>query len=315
MTTQEYLKCRRYYLNHIIKNPSVVGFEELYTLFSEFGISSYEELLDSSQLFADFVDSYIKNEDDFTTDNHKQKVQRRLDTFSNYLNNQLNPVPNDQTNFASMVTEFITNKRKDRILDVGSGKIPHSSILIAKECDKVSSMDHLILSKGCLKKLNVIAKPMYFTAHTNIDNYDFIVGQCPCSAIENIVKKSARRNKGYFLQLCNCTLPAGYESWEEVLPEYDSKIKFHLDYAYNLDASPSLVEKVIKKYDPHKVKLKTMPSISVSYIKDLDPTKWKIDDTPNEVAFDEVPENFAKNWECEEISQISMYLKDDRELQ
>lgn len=313
MTTQEYLKCRRYYLNHILKNPSAVGFEELYTMFSNFGIKSYEDLLNSSELFLDFVNTQISSEDDFLSQTHQRKTKRRLDTFTTYLANHLKPVPSDQTNFASMVKEFITNKQKDRILDVGSGKIPHSSIQIAMECDHVSSMDHLMLSEPCLKNLNVVAKPMYFTAHTNIDNYDYVVGQCPCSAIENIVKKCGKNNKGYFIQLCNCSLPANGDTWEDILPNYDSKIKFHLDYAYNLDASQSFVEKMIKKYDPHKVKLKTMPSISVSYVQNCDTSQWKVDDTPNEVASN--PSANSKNREIDECFDINPSLEDDRELQ
>lgn len=313
MTTQDYLKCRRYYENHILKNPSAVGFKELFRIFSRFGISSYEELLNSPTLYSEFVVNQIFSEEDDISETQKERIKRRLNSFEHYLSSHLKPnAMQGQQNFATMVSEFITNKQNNRILDVGAGEIPHSSIQLARTFDHVYSMDHLLLAEPCLKSLNVVAKPMYFGSHTNITNYDYVVGQCPCTAIEYIVQKCAKQNKGYFIQLCNCNLPATAESWEDVLPEYDSKIKFHLDYAYNLDSSSETVKKIIGKYDPHKTRLKTMPTISVSYIQDVSPSDWKIDDTPNEVTA--IPSTNSKNWEIDESFDINPVLEDDMDL-
>jgi len=286
MKTQEYLKCRRYFENHMLNSPTVVGFKDLFTLFSSFGISTVEELENSASLFEEFFNTHILNEFEIDSEKQLKKLEKRFDSFKHMLKTHLNPHDIQiQRDFSDIVTEFISNKHSDRILDVGAGRIPHSSIKMAETVDHVSAMDHMTLSAQCLKKLNVDAKLQYFNPHTNITHYDYVVGRCPCSAIEYIAKKCAKNNKGYLIQLCNCNLPYGADSWEDILPEHDSKVKFYMDYAYNLDATPAQVERTIDRFNPDRHVLKSIkPTTVVSYVQNVKLSDWKIDDTPNEVT-------------------------------
>lgn len=142
-----------------------------------------------------------------------------------------------QEDFVKMVEEIIGNT-KPRLLDVGSGKIPYSSLLLARNTPIVASMDKFLFSDETLRKLNVIPYNRYFEQYENLSYYDFIVGKKPCSAIDKIVINCTREKKPYFIQLCDCEAPTGeLDSWREFLSHIDKKIKFTKknNFAYNLD--------------------------------------------------------------------------------
>lgn len=143
----------------------------------------------------------------------------------------------EQEYFVKLVETLVGNDPCS-ILEVGSGDVPYSSILLGRSLNNISSMDKFIISNESLEKLGITPFDQYFSNETNVDNYDIVVGQKPCSAIIPIVKNCANSNTPYFLQLCECNAPTrDLSSWKEVLSLYDPNIKFskHYDYAYNLE--------------------------------------------------------------------------------
>ena len=157
------------------------------------------------------------------------------------------------------LAETLYDDKSATILDVGAGAIPLSSFLFTTSFDEVYSMDKFLLSEEYIKGQGVQPINAYFKKDTNISGYDYIVGKCPCSAIPHIVKNSAKENKPYFLELCDCSLnsiilPNGTipEKWEDVLFDYDPNITFVGDYALNIDASKSQLIKLIENGQPHQ---------------------------------------------------------------
>lgn len=109
--------------------------------------------------------------------------------------------------------------------------------------------------------MNVVGLQQYFDKKTPISDYDIIVGRAPCTAIKPIVESCSNENKPYFLLLCDCALPEAAKTdaetlgWEKILPVIDPHIRFHGRYAFNIDATPEQVKKIIKDYTPKPQKI------------------------------------------------------------
>ena len=226
---------------------------DLFTLYTGLEIDAYAKIIDASNEFFDYLeasDNYYKN----------RQFQTAVKSAENYIANKMIKFSYNtfEKKFAEAVLEISPTKPENaHILDVGSGKVPYSSLAMATEAKKVSSMDKdFLFAIESLKAMNVDALDMYFDATTPVDDYDFVVGKCPCSAIPHIVAQCVKANKPYFMELCNCALPNrkfyirnnDFEesySWKNVLPDVDPNIKFFDNYAFNLDASPEQIKKIV----------------------------------------------------------------------
>lgn len=156
-------------------------------------------------------------------------------------------------NFVRMVEYFINNK--SRVLDVGAGGFPLSSIKLAKKNNNVAAMDKFIVSDELIKKLNVSPIDGYFDEKTNIRDYDIVVGIKPCSAIGQVVEVCKKENKPYFIHLCECgasdyalsKFKTLFGDWRRILPEIDSDVKFASVYATNIDFSEERLKNLVCK--------------------------------------------------------------------
>ncbi len=146
----------------------------------------------------------------------------------------------EQDAYVSLVN-YITDK-KDRLLDVGAGRVPLSSILMAesREDGVVSSMDWITLPDDVMRKFKVKRLFQNFRHDTSVDKYDIVVAHRACDAFPAIVSNCARSNKAYFMKLCDCAAPTGeIEGWRPYLSQFDSEIKFDSTgyFVTNLDIS------------------------------------------------------------------------------
>ena len=133
-----------------------------------------------------------------------------------------------------MRKRFVGFDKSVSILDVGPGRIPFSSILLAKDGYDVTAMDNFHLSDVCLSGLNVKSYRQFFNEKTNIKGFDVVVGRKPCSAIDGIVS-ACKGKTPYFMKMCPCETPNNNISyWKDILPGLDKGVKFYKDYAYNL---------------------------------------------------------------------------------
>lgn len=159
----------------------------------------------------------------------------------------------EQVRFAGIVGAFVDPKTK--ILDVGAGKIPMSSIILAESRDgNVVAMDKsIILPDDVMERLGVETRREMFTENTQLDDIGIIVGNKPCSAIEPIVKIASRSGMDYIIKLCDCYAPngekGGVESWQETLRTLDPRIKFDetKEYVTSLPVSEKMFNTVIER--------------------------------------------------------------------
>ena len=229
--------------------------DRLFKLYTSLEIRSLDDLTRNHGVFYDFV---VRNLDNFRGANYNPETKEvsradkvALTALARHIHIELTALSSKyfdehrkrQENFVNII-EHIVGNTPTKILDIGSGKIPYSSILLAQDINGISSMDKFIISDKSLQSLNVEPYNQYFTSDTNIDNHEFIIGKKPCTAIVDIVKKSTIARKPYFMELCSCKSPSNdVYGWQQILRTIDPHIKFANNgtYAYNLD-TPQFME-------------------------------------------------------------------------
>lgn len=262
------------------------GIIDLYTLFTSLEIDDVNQILDSTDEFFNF----LINTKAYQTD---RLVKKAIDQARRSLRRDMR-VFFHESKFANTVYELSpTNPQNAHILDVGPGEVPYSSLVLATKTNQVSAMDKSYLfSIESLKRMNVNAFNTYFDENTSVDDFDFVVGSCPCTAIPYIVQKCVEQNKPYFMLLCDCatyntSIPILNDfakkrkfTWNSILPEIDPNIKFYDDYAFNLDATPEQVKNVISHiFDPHTIQ--KLPSIKPRRAMLDEPNTMILQATPN----------------------------------
>ena len=90
------------------------------------------------------------------------------------------------------------------ILEVGGGTMYRTALIIAKKIRGTITVydKQLYTTESPLPNLKLCREE--FTASTNLEPYDLIVGQYPCQATELMVERSMQENKGLFIQICKC---------------------------------------------------------------------------------------------------------------
>ncbi len=247
---------REFMATHTFGTNADYNFEELYNLFATLEVSNVESLLSSPDEFYDFVIeniALIKSKQPLL----QYTLKIALERFNSRLIQKLEyAFSTSNAMFAKTVNDLAPSK-ESKILDVGSGEIPSSSILLGGLKHKVTTMDSLIiLPKDALSNLNVTLDKRYFGKNTPVSNFDFIVGKYPCGAIIPIVEECAKANKPYLIKLCNHNIPNFHfdtkdwrEGWKRILPDIDSYIRFYDEYAFNIDLSDESVKKIIDLYE------------------------------------------------------------------
>lgn len=237
-------------LNH--NNYGLCGkhnISRLFKLYTESEIDSFEDF--AKLRHKDFTDFVKMNMPLFRdSENGKEHVSKEDERILNQLAYsavaELNVIAgkyfdyyrSEQEKFVDLVEHIIG---KTKALEVGSGRIPYSSMLLAQRLGHIDSMDKFLLSDKCLEKLNITPHNEYFNGDTNIQPFDIIVGKKPCSAIPHIVTNCAIRKKPYFIELCGCDAPnEDVDNWQPILKNVDPNIKFEkstalTQYAYNLE--------------------------------------------------------------------------------
>ena len=155
-----------------------------------------------------------------------------------------------QESFAKEVEAVVGHDKNVKILEVGSGEVPFSSIILGNDGYNITTMDNFYISPECLSHFNVKSFRQLFNDTTRVKDFDIVVGRRPCSAIVSIVASCKRDKVPYFMKLCGCKSPTGNISgWMPILTGLDRGIVFDSTYAYNFkDATfehPSTLEDII----------------------------------------------------------------------
>ncbi|MBE5739013.1 MAG: hypothetical protein E7354_04740 [Clostridiales bacterium] len=233
--------------------------DKLFNIYCTNEIETYADLIKNHGEFVrvvianmDLMDlSFLDGETMYDKSYHlRSLLWSRMQGFS-----VVNPVcyrglKKEQDAYVSFVN-YITSKR-DRVLDVGPGRVPLSSIMIAsdREDGVVGAMDWLALPDDVLKRFKVKGYRQQFRFDTKTDDCDIVVANKACDAFPAIVSNCSRSNKAYFMKLCDCFAPGGeIKGWHDCLREFDSRIKFDGSgyFATNLDMTPNQFDKALKE--------------------------------------------------------------------
>jgi len=253
--SREYLE--EYFVSNIFDKNTIKKIFDVFKFYSFLEIDCSEDIEDAVQEFCAFWQDnlhLIVCKDEET----KDRLEWILDDCK--LIKNLSKTSFEVQEFAEIVKTLFPQKADGRLLDVGAGSVPMSSILLGKEIKKVDSMDeHFLFTKETLQKFNVCGISQLFGEKTSVYDYDMVVGRFPCSAIVHIVSQCVKANKPYFIELCDCNLPqgeikqAGWWGWVDVLQKFDERIQFYSGYAYNIKTSSEQVEKAIDRCKPKKL--------------------------------------------------------------
>lgn len=244
--------------------------KDLYKLFMDQNVTNIESFLSSPDDFCAFC---LKNIDLFTNSSRqisKERIIYLISYYSKEIKNYISESKlNNHISYVNIVKDIAPFKFKTKLLDVGPGRIPYSSMLLAKDFENIKSLDSVYYpSVKTLKNLGIEAMLGFFTNNSSLENIDMVVGQAPCSAFEAIAEKCAETNTPYFLEGCGCTVPdyvnplIDYEcfGWEEVLPAIDPNISFHKQFIFNLNLPADEVKNIINKHIPPTIKFKPYPT-------------------------------------------------------
>ena len=209
----------------------------LFDMYSALEITTLDDLFRSHRSFYDFVKSnklafLLPDRDLILFLAHRRVCAiRSLDQEYLYKNKKMH-----QKNFTTEVKEVVGNNKDVKILEVGSGRIPYSSMLLGVDGFNVSTMDDIYLSAKCLANFNVKSYRQLFDKTTKVGDFDIVVARRPCSAIKSIVTNCTTEQKPYFLRLCPCDLSSkNIEDWQPILRSIDGDVEFRNSYAYNLN--------------------------------------------------------------------------------
>ena len=147
----------------------------------------------------------------------------------------------------------LCTKSGKRVLDVGAGGIPYSSILLAQKGYIAHSMDRILLSDKTMTNYGVIPHNEQFMQGTDISEFDIVVGRRPCDAIKAIAVNCSKRYKPFIMELCYCSFHKEtkqngkrYLGWDEVFYDINPKIEVYNGFAYYFgDGKDSYVENAI----------------------------------------------------------------------
>ena len=245
MKTATYMILKNQLLDHPYSLHGEYDVDKLFKIYASFEYTNFIEVLKTHLDFYDFVKYNVEmfqgcrgNSPESQT--LQERIISRAKTFSFKLdsihNENLAKYRINQEIFAKTSAKII-GKSKAKVLEVGSGEIPYSSILLAHEVGHIDSMDKFILPDRSLESLDITPHNRYFDKDFDISQFDIVIGQRPCSAIKDIAMSCADLGKSYFLELCECNSP-NYElsGWKDYLKTIDPNVKFssHGSIAYNL---------------------------------------------------------------------------------
>ena len=236
--------------SHAYGTTGKYDIDKLFKIYTETEIEKLSDLFDESKQkdFKDFIFENIylmrgleKDENGIIPENEVRLVralaQKKILPLALLTQEKFKKYKVQQEEFTTLV-EHIVGKQKTKILDIGSGQVPYSSILLANDnVGDIDSMDKFVISNTSIKKLKVTPHNEYFTEKTPVTDYEFIVANRACSAIPHIVATCAKYKKPYFIKLCSCEAPNHQiEGWKDFLSTLDENISFNdEDFAYNLD--------------------------------------------------------------------------------
>jgi len=212
---------------------------DLFDAYSTREITSVEDLFADHKPFVEFVK---KHKNAFEMEDRDISVyfaNRRIHALKKLNYEFFYPQMRKHLfNFSKEVELLVGDNKDVKILEVGGGHVPYSSILLGQDGYYISAMDDIFLSEACLSNLKVKSFRQMFNTNVSLKDVDLLVARRPCSAIREIVEACSEQKVPYFMRLCACELPdEDLKLWQPILRRLDQDIEFKDAYAYNFKNS------------------------------------------------------------------------------
>ena len=263
MKLKEKKSLREFIINDL---KDVKGVHFLHALFREYSRISFKENVDLRQAFYEF-EKYVKKNKARIAEELLNKrgivasviMDYELEDLRNSVENFLNFDSRIEVqNFTGIVDEICAPS--DKILDIGGGAIPFSSVDLAKKKHKVTAMDIMMIDDDYMKnKYGVDQVNRWFVKDDVIpQDVDIVVSRKACYAFMPIVNICSKMNKPFILKLCNCQLERMRtvegnipKSWKEMFDPINSHIQYYEGYAVDLlgDANEYQLKRLIARYE------------------------------------------------------------------
>lgn len=231
---------------------TALDFDTLYKLYLEMEIFSLKDILRAKREFCDFCRAYIAQitkDDESTVVRLTTGLYTLTHDFACLTERYMAHYAREEFSFARIIGRVVGGDVSTKILDVGCGSMPYSSILLADKGFDVTAMDpNIKYDNKFMSRMGVKSFKQEFNRSTKVGQYDIVIGKKPCSAIANIVENCYEEQVPYFIKLCKCNAPNGKVSgWVGELPKIDPNVYFYEDYAYNVSNSKFTPEKRIDR--------------------------------------------------------------------
>jgi len=224
-----------------VRDKNKLYYDDVDKVYNIYTTSEIGKLEDLHRDHSGFVEFLIKNIDKSQLDKSEgldffRELRSRMFSLREAGSRHFKIYRKTQENFAKEVELLVGGDVSKNIMEVGGGAIPYSSLIMARDGYKVTTIDKKFdLPKVCMSRMNVKSFRSEFNNKTKIQGYDVVVGRRPCSAIRSIVNNCSENKVPYFIRLCVCEAPFNVmKGWYDELPFIDRDIKFSGPYAYNL---------------------------------------------------------------------------------
>lgn len=237
------------------KYDNCVLVDKLFNVYLMNEVDSVEHIV--YLMHGDFVDFIKEHKDAFVINNVlewsnlKKYAENKIWLLDRWKVSTYRYNLNRNERFACSVVQLVKEGGLGNasLLEVGSGFVPYSSMLIAQGMKDVSSMDNFHLPVDVLAKMNVKAINGFMGPKTDISDFGVIVGQAPCDAIDYIVEKSALAKKPYFVELCECRSPDDtLEGYVDYLKKTKDKNLRFIEEVADFDGADYFRNKYSEKY-------------------------------------------------------------------
>lgn len=213
--------------------------ERLFEIYARNEIVKYSDLFRDHSTFHKLIESEMANVKMPTQEDYdifkllaKHKARYFLALNSIYFKHYRH----HQENWAKQVESLVGFDKDVKILEVGSGEVPYTSLIMAKDGYNITSIGEFQLPDECLERLHLKSYRGLFTETTKVKDFDVVVGRRPCSAIRPMVTNCAKEEVPYMIRLCACELPRqDIYDWRWILEKKDPNIRFSQSYVYNMD--------------------------------------------------------------------------------
>lgn len=276
---------KQFIATHDFNSKQGYYIKDIFQMFMDVKVNNLQSFLSAPDDFCDFCSRNIKLFNNKETNIQVEKIVHLIYSYAEELKRFISTDAMENNRSYVNIVKSIVPFRSAKVLDVGAGRVPFSSIMLSEFYNKVQSLDCLYYpSVSTLQKLGIEALVGKFGYNSSLDGVDFVVGKTPCSAIAPIAKVCGEQGVPYLIETCECEVPRivfdenkPCFGWEDVLPNLDSGVKFYKGFAFHTHLSEDEVCSKINtnlfgaRVKPTKIDFKPFVNLNNTQSKKIQP--------------------------------------------